>query len=393
VYEDDPFFDLCDQHGIMVWQDFAMACARYPQDKEFQDRLADEARKVVRRLRQHACLVLWAGDNECDETYLFEPGTNPNENILTRSVLPGIIRQEDPLRSYLPSSPYFDQQSYEYGGRSLVEDHLWGPRDYYKSDFYNSATCQFVSEIGYHGCPSVNSIQKFISPANIWPYMDNPEWELHSTAPVPGSGLYTYRIQLMANQIAEMFQQIPDNLEAFSFASQATQAEAVKYFIEMFRYKKWQKTGIIWWNLIDGWPQFSDAVVDYFLQKKLAYEFIKTSQQDVCLMLKEPDNWKQELVAVNDTRHDMTVSYEVEEIHSGKIEMRGQKLIDADNVSSIGNFPSISSLQAFYVIRWEIDGKQYSNHYLKGKPPFDVETYRKSLKAYQKDKPSLAEYI
>jgi beta-mannosidase len=393
VYEDDLFFDLCDQHGILVWQDFAMACAVYPQDAKFQQSLEVEAQKVTKRLRQHPCLALWAGDNECDETYLFEPKMNPNENILTRSVLPSIIRQEDPLRPYLQSSPYFDQQSYEFGGRFLVEDHLWGPRDYYKSDFYNHAFCHFVSEIGYHGCPSVNSIKQFISPPNLWPYTDNPEWELHSTAPVPGCGLYTYRINLMANQIAEMFQHIPEELEDFSFASQVTQAEALKYFIEMFRYNKWRKSGIIWWNLIDGWPQFSDAVVDYFLQKKLAYEYIKTSQQDICLMLKEPDNWKQELVVVNDTNHNVEISYEVEEINSGKIEIRGKRSVGADVVTSLGEFPSIRSKQSFYLIHWKLEGKDYSNHYLKGNPPFDLRKYKQWLNEYQKHLPSLANYF
>ncbi len=117
----------------------------------------------------------------------------------------------------------------------------------------------------------------------------------------------------------------------------------------MFRYNKWRKTGIIWWNLIDGWPQFSDAVVDYFLQKKLAYEYIKTSQQDICLMLKEPDNWKQELVVVNDTNHNVEISYEVEEINSGKIEIRGKGTAGADVVTSLGDFPSIRSKQSFYL--------------------------------------------
>jgi beta-mannosidase len=196
----------------------------------------------------------------------------------------------------------------------------------------------------------------------------------------------------MANQIAEMFQHIPDNLNDFSFASQVTQAEALKYFIEMFRYNKWRKTGIIWWNLIDGWPQFSDAVVDYFLQKKLAYEYIKTSQQDICLMLKEPDNWKQELFIVNDTNHHVEISYEVEEINSGKIEIQGKRSVGADVVTSLGDFPSIRSMQAFYLIHWEIEGKNYSNHYLKGNPPFGLQKYKQWLSEYQKHNPSLANY-
>ena len=383
VYEDDIFYDLCDRHGIMVWQDFAMACATYPQDTDFQERLQEEAQKVIKRLRQHACLVLWAGDNECDETYIVDSKINPNDNILTREVLPAVIRQEDPLRPYLPSSPYFDQQDYERGDRLLVEDHLWGPRDYYKSDYYRNAFCHFASEIGYHGCPSVESIKEFITESNLWPYKDNPEWELHSTSPMPGSGLYTYRINLMVNQLSMMFQPIPEDLEDFSFASQVTQAEALKFFIEMFRYNKWHKTGIIWWNLVDGWPQFSDSVIDYYLRKKIAYEYIKTSQQEICLMLKEPANWKQELVAINDTKVSDEVSFEVRDITSGNIELEGKGKASADGVTSLGTIRSIDTLQKFYIIRWQVSGNYFYNHYLKGNPPFDLKKYGEWLQTYQ----------
>ena len=109
VYEDDLFYQLCDEKGIMVWQDFALACAVYPQDDAFCARFEREARQVVRRLREHACLVLWAGDNECDLAYSWGGRRrDPNTNRLTREVLPRVLRDEDPSRPYLPSSPYVD---------------------------------------------------------------------------------------------------------------------------------------------------------------------------------------------------------------------------------------------------------------------------------------------
>ena len=83
---------------------------------------------------------------------------------------------------------------------------------------------------------------------------------------------------------------VPDTLEDFALASQITQAEALKYFIESYRCTKWERTGIIWWNLVDGWPQFSDSVVDYYFTKKLAYHTVKTSQQAVRLMLRNEEN-------------------------------------------------------------------------------------------------------
>ena len=93
VYENNLFFELCDQKGIMVWQDFAMACAVYPRDAAFCQCVENEARKVVRRLRQHACIVLWAGDNECDMAISWggKNRGNPNKNALTKEVIPGVL--------------------------------------------------------------------------------------------------------------------------------------------------------------------------------------------------------------------------------------------------------------------------------------------------------------
>jgi beta-mannosidase len=76
----------------------------------------------------------------------------------------------------------------------------------------------------------------------------------------------------------------------------------------MFRTAKWRRTGVLWWNLMDGWPQFSDAVVDYYFCKKLAYHFIRRSQMPLILTLREPKNWRQEIVACNDTRLNTTLT-------------------------------------------------------------------------------------
>ena len=95
----------------------------------------------------------------------------------------------------------------------------------------------------------------------------------------------------MADQIKELFGIEPDNLEDFALASQISQAEAKKFFVEMVRVKKWRRTGVLWWNVIDCWPQFSDAIVDYYFGRKLAYHYLKRVQQPVCLMVTEPENY------------------------------------------------------------------------------------------------------
>ena len=118
VYESDAFFDWCDENGVLVWQDFALACAVYPQDETFQARIRDEAHKVVRRLRHHACLALWAGDNECDQAYDWFGAGDPNHNVLTRQVLPAIVREQAPGALFLPSSPFIDEVAFK-AGRNL----------------------------------------------------------------------------------------------------------------------------------------------------------------------------------------------------------------------------------------------------------------------------------
>ncbi len=382
VYEDNLFYDLCDASGIMVWQDFAMACAVYPHSEEFQSRLKAEAESVVKRLRQHPCIVLWAGDNECDAAHSWRSASSdPNTNILTRRILPDAIMMHDSNRPFLPSSPYMDEEAFKKGGEYTLENHLWGPRDYYKSRYYTQALCRFASEMGYHGCPGPDSVKKFISPDKLWPYNENDEWMLHATAPkLDEDGQYNYRIGLMANQIKEMFGFIPDNLDDFALASQISQAEAFKFFIELFRSQKWKKTGIIWWNLIDGWPQFSDAVMDYYFGKKLAYEYIKRAQQPFCILVKEPENWANEVVASNDTREPLEVEYSIADADSGAIVLEGQATVKADSVARLGEIPFSHSDRKFYLIHWKSGLGSGKSHYLSGMPTFDFNKYQNWMK-------------
>jgi len=373
VYEDDLFYEICDREGILIWQDFSMACAVYPQDDLFQRTLAEEVRSVVRRLRQHACVALWAGDNECDQAWSWGGRRmDPNRNVLTRKVIPDVLLEEDPGRPYLPSSPYIDSEAFVKGEKYLPENHLWGPRDYFKSRYYTESLCHFASEIGYHGCPSRKSLEKFLSPEKLWPYQDNDEWVLHSTSPIPGYDLYDYRVELMAKQIRELFGTVPDNLDDFAFASQVSQAEAKKFFVELFRTQMWRRTGILWWNLMDGWPQLSDAIVDYYFEKKLAYGYLKTSQQPLLLALREPQSWGQELVACSELRTNTPLAFSITDVETGEVLLSGEGVARADQVTVLGRIPYSASWKRLYKIEWT--GGQ--NHYLCGNPPFDLETYR-----------------
>jgi beta-mannosidase len=382
VYEEQRFFDLCDEKGIMVWQDFAFACCRYPQTEDFLAQVRAEVQAVAEKLRNHPSLAVWCGDNEIDMAYLAD-GLSPEHNRLTREAIPQVLHRCDPQRAYVPSSPYAPPAAARASDAwtRTPEQHLWGPRGYYKSPFYTHHSAHFIGEIGYHGCPSVASIRHFISPAALWPWQDNDEWQVHAVYHWRHHAIDRDRIKLMANQVRELFGSIPDDLETFVLASQITQAEAKKFFVEATRLRKWRTSGILWWNVLDGWPQFSDAVVDYYFVPKLAYHYIRRAQQPVCLILGEPGPDKYLPVVVsNDSRRPVEVRYRVWTAE-GETVAAGTASVPANQNWQVHRIRTYAGDQRLYLMTWEVDGRTFGNHHLAGYPPISLERYRAWLPA------------
>ena len=376
VYENEDFYNFCDEHGILIWQDFSMACGRYPQTEKFCSLLDEEVKCVAKKLYNHPCIALYSGDNECDCSYIWD-GTfydgapkdslNPNDNILTREIIPKALKSIDVFTPYLPSSPYYDQMAVS-SGEPLSEDHLWGPRDYFKGEYYKNSVCHFASETGYHGCPSAKSLKKFISEDELYNIGDeklctSPDWIVHSACPeADSSAPYAYRIPLMTSQVIRLFGYYSKDLNEYALQSQISQAEAMKYFIEKFRIGKPYRSGIIWWNIIDGWPQISDAVVDYYGEKKLAYHYIYNSQKPFAIMIDEPDDeGNLQVVATNDSQKDIKFNYEIIDILNGEILLSGGSLVSANGIEKIGK---ISKSKARFIgIKWNGDVSGI-NHYV-----------------------------
>jgi len=220
------------------------------------------------------------------------------------------------------------------------------------------------------------SIKNFISPDKLWPWQDNDEWLTHASEMYGPTGRYAYRIKLMADQIHELFGWDPDNLEDFILASQISQAEAKKFFIELTRVKKWRRTGVIWWNLIDGWPQFSDAVVSYDFVKKLAYHYIKRSQQTLCLMIAEPENWHARLMAGNDSLSERKGVCRVWDGDTGEALYEGGFLARANQTTELARLRVSHGDQRLLLIEWESAGQRGVNHYVLGTPPLSFERYK-----------------
>lgn len=371
VYEDHAFFDLCDERGILVWQDFAMACAVYSPAPEFAEQIEQEAVSVVKKLRNHPSILLWAGDNEVDEglSGMHLPTDNSRYSALTREVLPRVVRMHDPYRHYIPSSPHIPDGIARY---QVPEQHNWGARAYFKDDFYKHTTAHFISECGYHGCPAVSSLRQYIPEDQLNQWLDNPIWDAHNTDYLPFGARGYNRIQLMHDQVDILFGGVPEDITAFARLSQVSQAEAKKFFIERTRIKKWRRTGIIWWNLLDGWPQISDAVVDYHYAKKLAYWYIQRVQQPVAVMMDELTDWSHAVVLGNDSREDKQVTYRVWDGGTGETYLEGTCLSPANQNVVLGHVQELSGRQKLYLITWQVDGKTCGNHYISGFPPYDA---------------------
>lgn len=370
VYETESFYDFCDKNGILVWQDFMMACATYPMTEDFLSKIKKEAEYQVKRLNKHASVCLFCGDNECDNAWHDWNclHLDPNDNVITRKILPDTVKKFSDV-PYLPSSPYLSPEYIEKSKSKQVclpEDHLWGARDYFKSPYYARYETRFVSEIGYHGCPCVSSLKKFIK--NVYPFFDdrgNPtkEYLCHATSVYDDfSSPYAYRIKLMTEQVKTLFETTFSNAEDFSKASQISQAEALKFFIESARIKRAEKGGIIWWNLLDGWPQISDAVTDYYFKEKLACRYVEISQQPL-LLVAEETNDKLRIIGVNDFKTCKIAEYSITNLYTDQTIYRGIAELPCSTATTVCEIDVCKNDKSFYLIKWRTNGKTYKNHF------------------------------
>ena len=391
VYPDDRFFDLCDEAGIMVWQDFAMACAVYPKNKDFLAAIDAEAKAIVPRLRNHASLALWSGNNECDDAFDWgkdagKAPVDPNGDLSTREVIPAVLKALDPHRAYLPSSPYHSPAVFAAGNKtdSMPEVHLWGPRGYFKAPFYTASPAHFASEIGYHGCPSRASLERMFDPEYLKPWIKghewNDQWLTKSVRFSPDDKNTVGRNDLMINQIKAFFGACPDDLDEFILASQITQGEAMKFFVELFRQQKGTKQGILWWNIRDGWPIVSDAVVDYYNTRKLAFHYIKSVQRDVQAVCCEEAEGEHGVVVVNDTRKQVRGHLEVTRVGDSA------KLIDTafdvqpNGKATVGTLPHPAKTE-MWQLKWMTEGiGPLSSHYLATSTTVSYEQYKEWMK-------------
>lgn len=381
IYEGDEFYELCDRYGIMVWQDVMLACHAYPQDESFQKQLYAEVESVVKRIRNHPSIALYCGSNETDWIY-FCTGQNPNDDVLTRKVIPDAIRYNDPYRVYYPTTPMFTHEfTKKNGGRFLIdldeieksrvdlpEEHYWWHRDDYKT--YANMQHNFVGEIGYSACPNVDSLKKFLDVDKLTfeNEFSGEAWKKHD---YPTDGAITHSTKYY-------FGEIPSTLEDFALSSQIGQAEAYKFLIEHTRIKKPYMTGVLLWVMRDGWPSYNSGVVDYYGARKLAFEYIKRAQQPLVMAI----NSDLKAYVLNDSLNEYSGKYSVLN-SNGETLKEGEFSVGANQNLTLGQFDDLAD-EEYLILKLTVENTTYYNHYSKDLKSHNFARYKAFLQNYKK---------
>ena len=318
IYEEDVFYDLCDEIGLLVWQDFMFACGMYPAHNEFLDSVRAEAEANIRRLRHHPSLVIWCGNNEdyqiAESLNVYDSEFNgdftktnfPAREIYER-LLPEICRSLDSSRPYWPGSAY--------GGRSVHDQtrgdrHSWDVWYGKMADYrdYPLYIGRFVSEFGMQAAPNRKTIESFTRAGER--ELDSPVLRHHNKA---SDGMERLQHYIEANIPT------PTTLNGYIYGTQFIQSEALAAGIEGWRRRwagpgRYANGGALIWQINDCWPVISWAVVDYGLNPKPAYYRIRRSLAAVALGIAPKTNGTTNAIliwAVNDTEAPMQCTLEV----------------------------------------------------------------------------------
>ncbi len=302
IYEQDIFYDLCDELGILVWQDFMFACSDYPNQEWFKQEVRREVEANVVRLRNHPSLALWCGNNECEWVFRMHTGRPVVEMPgfeLFHDVIPQMLSQLDPSRPYWPSSPWGKEEdpcSPRSGNRHNWE--VWsGWQDY---DAYRKDPARFVTEFGFQAPANVETYETVLGPADRHP--QSPAMEHH---------------QKQADGMPRLFRflaahyRVSTRFEDFIYRCQLVQAEAIQAGVEHWRRRKFASAGTLFWQLNDCWPVASWSAIDSALRPKALYYYAKRFFAPVHVAVL-PANDVLEVWGLNDTRERVRGSLQAE---------------------------------------------------------------------------------
>jgi len=304
-YEPDWFYDLCDEMGLMVWQDFMFSCHIYPADKVFLDEVAIEVREQALRLHHHASLTLWCGDNELIGALTWFPETRANRDLylvgydrLNRTI-EASLKAAIPGAVWWPSSPSPGPMDFgdAWHDDSKGDMHFWSVwhegRDF---DHYRDVSPRFCSEFGFQSYPSMDVIRKFADPADFniaAPVMESHQKNAGGNARIAETMFRYFRF--------------PVDFENFVYLSQVQQGLAIKTAVTHWRSLKPHCMGTLIWQLNDTWPVCSWSSLDHGGGWKLLHHMSKAFYAPVFVSA-VPVAGGIELRAINDNAAAVTIS-------------------------------------------------------------------------------------
>jgi beta-mannosidase len=261
IYESDAFYDLCDEYGLCVWQDFMFACATYPAfDEAWMANVRIEIEQNVRRLRHHPSVALWCGNNELEQGLVGDAWSGgqmswEDYGKLFDRLIAGVVAEEDPQRNYWPGSPHTpppgDRKNHADPARG--DAHLWdvwhGRQPF---EWYRTAQHRFCSEFGFQSFPEPRAVERYTAPGDR--NITSPVMERHQRSGIGNAVILHYLLDGY---------RMPVGFENTLWLSQIQQGMAIKYAVEHWRRNRPRCMGALYWQLNDCWPVASWASIDY----------------------------------------------------------------------------------------------------------------------------------
>lgn len=313
TYENNLFYDLADENGILVWQDFMFACTPYPSDPTFLKRVEAEAVYNIRRLRNHASLAMWCGNNEILEAlkyWGFEKKFTPEVyqglmhgyDKLFRELLPSMVKEFDSDRFYVHSSPYLANwgrpESWGTG-----DSHNWGVW-YGKKPFESLDTDlpRFMSEFGFQSFPEMKTIAAFAASEDY--QIESEVMNAHQKSSIGNSLIRTYM---------ERDYIIPESFEDFVYVGLVLQGQGMRHGLEAHRRNRPYCMGTLYWQLNDSWPVVSWSSIDYYGNwKALHYQAKRAFAPVLINPIQQNDSLSVYLISDRlDTMEQMTLEMKV----------------------------------------------------------------------------------
>jgi len=277
IYENNEFYNLCDELGLLVWQDFMFACGAYPENNEFITNVSEEVTQNVLRLQHHACLALWCGNNENEWIWFQEQKISykkmPGYKIFY-SIIPKILNKIDPDRPYWQSSPFgSDEDPNSFNSGNIHQWNIWSRWIDYNN--VKSDKSLFVTEFGFQGPANKDTLEKYLPQKHR--NISDRIFEHHNKQ-IEGPERI---IRFLSSHLP-----IRTDWEDYLYLTQLNQAFALKTCLEHWRTNGIANGSIIW-QLNDCWPVASWAIIDSESKPKLAYYFVRNTFAPQLLYFKD----------------------------------------------------------------------------------------------------------